>query len=65
MSVDILSDRDTVKELILSRHELVPDEFTAKKFGNSEGASGRGYVEFAKRKELLFGRYYLSIQLHK
>ena len=60
MSVDILSDYDTVKELILIGYEPVPDVFTAKKFGNSEKASGQSYVQFARRKEQLFGRCYLS-----
>ena len=59
LSVELSSDYDIVKELILKGHELVPEAYR-QKFRNLERNGSKTYVQFAQEKEQLFDRWCLS-----
>ena len=62
LSVELSSEYDTVKELILKPvkgYELVPEAYR-QKFRNLERNGSKTYVQFAQEKEQLFDRWCLS-----
>ena len=59
LSVELSSDYDIVKELILKGYELVPEAYR-QKFRNLERNGSKTYVQFAQEKEQLFDRWCLS-----
>ena len=62
LSPDECSDYDTVKQAILKAYELVPEAYR-QKFRNTRKSDGQTYVEFARDKEVLFGRWCTSKQV--
>ena len=59
LSVELSSDYNIVKELILKGYELVPEAYR-QKFRNLERNGSKTYVQFAQEKEQLFDRWCLS-----
>ena len=59
LSCEESSDYDEVKQAILRAYELVPEAYR-QKFRNVRKQEGQTFVEFAREKEILFDRWYIS-----
>ena len=64
LNAEQLTDYRTVKAVILSAYELLPDAYR-KKFRNLKRNQGQTYVEFARSQELMFDKWYRSLRVEQ
>ena len=64
LNAEQLTDYPTVKAVILSEYELLPDAYR-KKFRNLKRNQCQIYVEFAGSQELMFDKWYRSLRVEQ